>query len=327
MRRRDFIALVGGAVAAWPLAASAQQATRVYRPGFLTPTAGPTAEHMALHAGLADLGYREGQSLLIERRYSAGNDRLSTMAAELVRANVDGIVTESTPAAVAAMTSTVPIVMPTAGDRVATGLAASLARPGGNVTGNRVITSDIASKKVQLVHELKPDARRLGHVGDKDVVPDQIAFREVQSATERLGMEATFFNVPFFHADVPDTFERAFAAMVATKVDVAFVAEFTTYLEDRDQIVALAARYRLPAVYGRRAFAEAGGLLSYGTNFTEKFRAAASFVDKILKGTNPADLSIEQPTKLDLVINLKTAKALGLTVPPGLLISADEVIE
>jgi putative tryptophan/tyrosine transport system substrate-binding protein len=177
------------------------------------------------------------------------------------------------------------------------------------------------------VHELKPSARRLGHLGDKQIAPDQLAFRETQSAASAVGMEAMFFNAPFFHAAAPDTFELAFTAMVAAKVDVVFVAEFVTYVEARKAIIELAARHRLPAVYGRREFVDAGGLLSYGSNFAEKFRGAAVFVDKIFKGAKPADLPIEQPTKFELVINLKAAKALNLTIPPTLLATADEVIE
>jgi putative ABC transport system substrate-binding protein len=330
MRRREFITLLGGAGAAvWPLDARGQQSARVPRLGFLTPTSGPTTNHQALYDALIRLGYREGQNLIIERRYAAGNDRLSILAADLAHANVDVIVTESTPAAVAAKNATraIPIVMATAGDPVATGLVASLARPGGNVTGNSVISTDLASKKVERLHELKPDAQRLGHLGDKEIVPDQIVFRGVQSSASAFGMEVMLFNVPFLYKTLPNAFDLAFAAMTAAKVDAIFVAEFSTYLEARNQIVELAARHRLPAVYGRREFAEAGGLLSYGPDFAYEFRHAAEFIDRILKGAKPADLPVEQPTKYELVINLKTAKALGLTVPTSLLAIADEVIE
>jgi putative ABC transport system substrate-binding protein len=328
MNRRTIMTLLGGA-ATWPVAARAQQAARIYRLGLLSPASGPSPNHKALDEALTALGYREGQNLVVERRYSAGNDRLPVLAADLVRANVDVIVTETTPAAVAAkkLTSTIPIVMATAGDPVQTGLVASLAHPGGNVTGNSIITTDLASKKVGLLHEFKPDARRLGHLGDKQIAPDQLAFRETQSAASALGMEAMFFNAPFFYTTAPDAFERAFAAMTAARVDVVFVAEFVTYVEARKQIAELAARHRLPAVYGRREFVDAGGLLSYGSNFAEKFRGAAVFVDKIFKGAKPTDLPIEQPTKFELVINLKTAKELGLTITPGVLAIADEVIE
>ena len=237
--------------------------------------------------------------------------------------------TEITAAALAAKNATadIPIVMATAGDPVATGLVTSLAHPGGNITGNSIVTTDLASKKVELLHEIRPDARRIGHLGDKQIAPDQIAFREVRAAASTLGMETTFFNAPFYLATAPDSLEQAFAAMSEAKVDVVFVAEFVTYLDARSRIVGLAARYRLPAIYGRREFIEAGGLLSYGTNFDAKFRGAAIFIDKIFKGAKPAQLPVEQPTKFELVINLKTAKALGVTIPPTLLSTADEVIE
>jgi putative tryptophan/tyrosine transport system substrate-binding protein len=328
MRRREFIIATGAAIT-WPLAARSQESVRVHRLGFLTPTSGPTPNHKALEDALAALGYREGQNLQIGRRYAAGNDRLPILAAELVQAKVDVIVTETSAAALAAKNATadIPIVMATAGDPVATGLVTSLAHPGGNITGNSIVTTDVASKKVELLHEIRPDARRIGHLGDKQIAPDQIAFREVRAAASALGMETTFFNAPFFQAAAPDSLEQAFAAMAEAKVDVVFVAEFATYVEARSQIVELAARHRLPAIYGRREFVEAGGLLSYGTNFGAMFRNAATFIDKIFKGARPAELPVEQPTKFELVVNLKAAKMLGITIPSMMLARADEVIE
>ena len=327
MRRRDFIILLSGAATMRTHTAHAQQSGRVYRVGFLTPTSGPTVNHQVLDDALTRLGYREGQNLVVERRYAAGNDRLSILAADLVKANVEVIVTESTPAAEAAKNATraIPIVMATAGDPVATGIVTSLARPGGNVTGNSIITIDLVSRRVELLHELKADARRLGHLGDKEVVADVI--RETQSAASAFGMDVTLFNVPFLYKTVPNAFVSAFAAMAAARVDAIFVAEFSTYLEARDQIVELAARYRLPAVYGRREFAEASGLLSYGPDFVGLFRNAARFTDKVLKGSKPADLPVEQPTKFEFVLNLTTAKALGLTIPASFLSLADDLIE
>ena len=328
MRRREFITTIG-AVFTLPVAARSQDSVRVHHLGFLTPASGPTPNHKALEDALVALGYREGQNLRIERRYAAGNDRLPILATELVRAKVDVIVTETTAAALAAKNATadIPIVMATAGDPVATGLVTSLAHPGGNITGNSIVTTDLASKKVELLHEIRPDARRIGHLGDKQIAPDQIAFREVRAAASALGMETTFFNAPFYLATAPDSLEQAVSAMSEATVDVVFVAEIVTYLDARSRIVGLAARYRLPAIYGRREFIEAGGLLSYGTNFDAKFRGAAIFIDKIFKGAKPAQLPVEQPTKFELVINLKTAKALGVTIPPTLLSTADEVIE
>jgi putative ABC transport system substrate-binding protein len=233
MRRREFITLFSAGVVSWTVSAQAQQPARIYRLGLLTPSSGPNSNHKVLVDALAALGYREGQNLVVERRYSAGNDRLPILASDLLRANVDVIVTETSAAAFAAKkaTTSVPIVMATAGDPVSTGLAQSLAHPGGNVTGNSIMTTDLASKKVELLREIKPDAQRLGHLGDKDIAPDQIAFREVQAAASTLGMHTMFFNAPFYYASAPETFERAFAAMVAEKIDAIFVAEFVTYVD------------------------------------------------------------------------------------------------
>jgi putative ABC transport system substrate-binding protein len=322
MKRREFITLLGGAAVAWPLAALAQ---RVYRLGFLTTTNGPAPGHETLEATLSRFGYREGVNLIIERRYAAGDlNRLPELAADLVRANVDVIVTQTTPASLAAKRATtkIPIVMATGGDAVGSGLVASLARPGGNVTGMTFMGTDIIGKRVELLRALKPEARRVAFLGNNQIIPEQLAFRDLQSTTASLGMDAIFV-----HAAVAQAFEPALATMPAAGVDLMMVAESAAYTDARSQIVALAARYRLPAAYGRREFADAGGLLSYGTNFPDLFRHAAIFVDKILKGANPAELPVEQPTKFELVINLKTAKALGLEVPLTLQVAADEVIE
>jgi putative ABC transport system substrate-binding protein len=324
IRRRELIAALGSA-ATWPLTARAQQPAKVYRLGFLTTGSGPAAAHEAFDAVLADLGYLERRNLMIERRYAAGDlSRLPELAADLVRANVDVIVTESTPATRAAKqaTSRIPIVMATGGDAVGSGLVASLARPGGNVTGMSTLTSLIDGKRVELLRELKPDARRVAFFGNSQIVAEQIGFQEVQTAATAVGMDAIFINAP-----VPDAFESAFATIAAAGVDVIIVPPSAPNTDARGQIAEIAARYRLPAVYGAREFADAGGLVSYGASRTGLFRRAAVFVDKILKGANPADLPVEQPTKFELVINLKTAKALGLTVPPTLLATADEVIE
>jgi putative ABC transport system substrate-binding protein len=329
VRRREFITLVGGAALApsilLPLAARAQQPASLYRLGFLTTGAGPDAGHKAFDAALAELGYLERNNLMVERRYAAGDlSRLPELAADLVRINVDVIVTQSTPAARAAMqaTSRIPIVMATGGDAVGSGLVASLARPGGNVTGMSNLTSLIDGKKVELLRELKPGARRVAYFGNNQIVAEQIGFQEVQAAATAFGIDAVFVNAP-----APDAFEPAFAAMAAAGVDGMIVTPSPPNTDSRSQIIGIAARYRFPAVYGEREFVDAGGLISYGTSRIGLFRRAAVFVDKILKGARPADLPVEQPTRFELVINLKTAKALGLTVPPQLLAIADEVIE
>jgi putative ABC transport system substrate-binding protein len=325
LRRREFITLLGGAAAAWSLEARGQQSAKVHRLGFLTTTAGPAPGHEAFEAALTKLGYRERQNLVIERRYAAGDlARLPELAADLVHADVDVIVTQTTPAALAAKRATtkIPIVMATGGDAVGSGLVASLARPGGNVTGMTFLGTDLAAKRVELLRELKPDARRIAQLGNTQIVPEQLSFRVLQTTAKALGMEAMFVNAPG-----PQVFEQAFATIAAASVDVVIVMESAANTEARRQIVDLAARYQLPTVYGRREFSDAGGLLSYGTSFPDLFRHAAVFVDKIFKGANPADLPVEQPTKFELVINLKTAKALGLEIPPTVLARADEVIE
>jgi putative ABC transport system substrate-binding protein len=331
MRRRDVT--VGGiavACAAIPVAlalraAFVQKSSKAYRVGILSAGADLPPGHEAFDATLANLGYQEGRNLMIERRYAAGDlNRLPALAADLVRTNVDVIVTVMTPAAVAAKqaTATIPIVMATGGDPVGSGLVASLARPGGNVTGLSSFDSLIDGKKVELLRELKPDARRLAYVGNSQIIAEQTGFREVATAATAAGMEATFVNAPS-----PETVEHAFEAMAAARLDVAIVPPSAPNTEARARIATIAARYRLPAAYGDRVFVDAGGLISYGTSRASLFARAAVFTDRILKGANPADLPVEQPRQLELVINLKTARTLGLTVPRSLLARADEVIE
>jgi putative ABC transport system substrate-binding protein len=328
MRRREFIILVGGASAASiavPLPLSAQQTGKVYRIGFLTTASGPSPGYQAFDSSLAGLGYHVGRNLVIERRYAAGDpDRLQALAGDLVRGNVDVIVTENTPAAAAAKRATglIPIVMATGGDAVGAGLVASLARPGGNVTGMSALTSQLDGKKPELLRELKPDAKRLAFIGNSQIAAEQTGFREVEKSATALGMDAIFVEAPG-----PGSFEPAFASLKPAKIDVAIVPPSGPNMDARREIVGIAARVRLPVIYGNRVFADSGGLISYGTSRADLFARAAAFVDKILKGANPADLPVEQPTKFELVINRKTAEALGLTIPAVLLALADEVIE
>jgi putative ABC transport system substrate-binding protein len=317
--------LLGGAAAAWPLPARAQQPGRVYRVGFLTTRSGPAAVHRALEAALADFGYREGQNLVIERRYAADDlGRLPALANELVKAKVDVIVTETTPAAFAVKeaTSTIPVVMATGGDAVGSGLVASLARPGGNITGMTFIATETITKELDVLREFRSQLKRVALLGNKEIVPEQLTFIQLQESATTLGIGATFVDVPRMGG-----FEQAFASLAASGVDAIVVANSAAFVDRRDQIVALAARHKVLAGYGRREFAEAGGLFSYGTNFTDLFRSAAIFVDKILKGARPADLPVEQPTKFELVINRKAANALGIEIPTAVLVRADEVIE
>ena len=274
---------------------------------------------------MASLGYREGRNLIIERRYAAGDlERLAPLAAELVRADVDVIVTQTTPAALAAKraTASIPIVMATGGDAVRSGLVASLAQPGGNVTGMTFLGTETVQKALQLALELKPGMKRIAFLGNAAIVPEQISFHELQKTGAALGIEATFADTQGL-----EDFEPAFATIMGMRADAVYVAPSAAFTDRRERIVGLAAQHKLLALYGRREFVDAGGLVSYGTNFSELFRQAAAFVDKILKGAKPQDLPVEQPTKFELVINLTAAKGLGLKIPDKLLALADEVIE
>jgi putative ABC transport system substrate-binding protein len=331
MKRRDLL-IVGLAVASVTAvnavasrAATAQRPARTYRLGFLTTTSGPADRHLAFETALRDLGYREGDNLTIERRYAAGHlDRLPSLADDLVRAEVDVIVTETTPSALAAKRATtkIPIVMATGGDAVGSGLVASLARPGGNVTGMTFLGPELVTKKLELLRELKPEMRRVAWFGNAGIAPEQRGFPALESAAAAFGIDAVFA-----HAPVPEDFESSFATMAATGVDAVIVAENAVNTDRRTEIVALAARHRLAAIYGRREFVVAGGALSHGANFAELFSGAAFFVDRILQGADPADLPVRLPMKFEVVINLKAAGAAGLTVPKSLLARADEVIE
>jgi putative ABC transport system substrate-binding protein len=342
MRRREFIALLGavaGPSLLWTLGArvalageasgqrgdSKVQAGRSYRAGFLTAGMGPSPLELEFVAALAAVGYQEGRNLTIERRYAAGDlARLTELARELVGAKVDVIVTEATPAAIAAKkaTSQIPIVMATSGDPIGAGLIASLARPGGNVTGLTTLAPELDRKRVELLRELVPHARLVAFFGNNQNPSEQIGFRGVQKLAAEIGIDSIFINAPF-----PAGFETAFASIASAGADVVLVTPTPTNIEARSQIIANANRYRLPAVYGTREFAEDGGLVAYGTSRLALSRRAAVFVDKILKGTSAAELPVEQPTKFELVINLRAAKAAGLTISDALLARADEVIE
>src|SRR5262245_32805404 len=324
MRRRDVL-ISALAVAAASRAALAQRPPRVFRVGFLTTMSAPGAAHDPLAAALAELGYQEGRNLVIERRYAAGDlNRLPALAADLVRANADVIVTHTTPAAVAAKhtTAKTPIVMASSGDPVGSGLVASLSHPGGNVTGLSLFHSLIDGKKVEFLRDLKPDIRRVAFVGNSQIVAEQTGFQNVQAAATSIGIDAIFVNAP-----IPDDFEPAFAKLMEIRADAAIVPPSGPNTEARARIAGIVARYRVPSVYGGREFVAAGGLVSYGPARAHPRPRVAVFVDRILKGANPAHLPVEQPRKFELVINLNTAKALGLTIPRSLLMRADEVIK
>jgi ABC-type uncharacterized transport system substrate-binding protein len=328
VRRREFITGIGVA-AALPLAARAQQpAGRIYRVAFLATPVREQAPHLikAFEDGLRSLGYRAGDNVAIEYRFANGElERLPALAAELVRLGVDVIVTVANPSIVAATTATttVPIVMIGGVDPVSTGLVASLARPGGNVTGlTPDAGSEILGKRFELLKEILPNLARVGILFNPDVAFNRSRQTSMTETARTLGLT----TIPV-EARGLDALEQAFAMMVRERVQ-AFVMQGDSVLyNNRGQIVEMALRNRLPAASLQKEYADAGFLMTYGADTRDLYRRAAGLVDKILKGAKPADLPVEQPTKFELVINLKTAKALGIIVPPTLLARADEVIE
>jgi putative tryptophan/tyrosine transport system substrate-binding protein len=323
MRRRDFITLLGGAAATWPVTAGAQHAGKMWRIAFITQA--ETNIYEALFERLRELGYVEGQNIIIERRYAEGRaEKFQEFAAEMVRLKADLIITITTPAALAAKnaTTTIPIVIPTAIDPVGTGLIASLARPGGNITGGAVLTGEMAAKRLELLKEVVPSLSRTAVLWNSANPANALAWRETQGAARALGVTLQSHEV-----QGPKDFEVAFARMAEERPDALFVLDDALTIQYRKEIADFALQKRLPSVFAAKDRVEAGGLMSYGPRYSEMMRHAASLVDKILRGAQPANLPMEQPTTFELVINLKTAKAIGLTVPPLLLSRADEVIE
>jgi len=330
VRRREFISLLGGAAAAWPLGASAQQAAKIFRIGYLAGDLA-TSPHLpeAFRRGLRDLGYVEGRNVVIEYRDAEGKlERLPTLAAELVALKVDVIVAVATLHALAAKqaTRTLPIVFCSAPDPVTSGLVTSLARPGGNVTGLSTQAPELVGKCLELLKQAVPGVSRVavlwqpGGSGSERMEKDNL--KEADVAARTLGV-----RLQFVEARGPADFDRALSDMTRARAGALIVLGSTMFLIEQRRLVDLAAKNRLPAVYPLREFVDAGGLMAYGPNIADLFRRAAAYVDKILKGAKPADLPVQQPTKFELVINLKTAKALGLRIPPVLLARADEVIE
>ena len=310
-----------------PLAAQGQQAGRVPRIGYLGTRTPSDFGLDAFRQGLRELGWVEGQNIVIDYRFAEGRlDRLPDLAAELVRLKVDIIVAHSTPGAAAAKnaTETIPIVMTVVGDPVGLGLIASLARPGGNATGLSfsVVGLEIIGKQLELLKETVSKIRRMAILSNAANPIQPLAIRDVNVAARSLGVQLQLLEVRG-----PNEFDSAFAAMAKERVGALLVVADSMFVFHRTRLADLAARSRLPAAYGWREHVEAGGLMSYGPSLRDLFRRAATYVDKILKGAKPADLPVEQPTKFELVINLKTAKALGLTIPPSLLQRADEIIQ
>jgi putative tryptophan/tyrosine transport system substrate-binding protein len=327
--RREFIGTLMAGLLAAPLAAGAQQAAKVYRVGLLggSPPNSPGGRIAweGFFQGMRELGYVEGQNILVEGRfYGDHTERLPALAAELVQLNVDVIVAGTAPAPEAAQraTSTIPIVMATHVNPIGSGLVASLAKPGKNVTGVSTLGPELAGKRLQLLKEVIPGVSRVAVLSNPTDTSQANLLRDAQVAARSLKV-----HLQVLEARAPSDFTGAFSAMTKERAGGVIILTSSMFYDQRTRIAELAARSRLPAIYSVKDFAEAGGLMAYGVNLGESFRRAATYVDKILKGTKPADLPVEQPTKFDLVVNLKAAKGLGLTIPPSLLARADEVIQ
>jgi ABC-type uncharacterized transport system substrate-binding protein len=331
MRRRKFISLLGGAAAAssvsWPRVALAQQpSAKVFRIGYLGLT---TADSLpkrteAFRAGLRDLGYQEGRDFVIEYRWADGNyDRLPALLADLIRLKVDVIVTHGTPGVLAAKqaTTTIPIVMAVVGDALGLGIVSNLARPGGNVTGLTFFNPELAAKRLELLKETMPDLTDVGLLLNLANPINESILPEMSRFAQPLKLKLHQFDVR-----APAEFEGAFAAMAAKRVGAFVVIDDAMMISNAPAVAALALKQRLPSC-GWPDFAIDGGLLAYGVDFPDMFRRAATFVDKIRKGAKPGDLPVERSTKFEIIVNLKTAKVLGLTIPYNLLARADQVIE
>ena len=334
MDRRACLGTLAGALLAASLAAEAQQVEKVPRIGVLSPGSPPGAGRNptdlavlfgAFRESLRELGYVEGQNIKIESRWAEGNyDRLPSLAADLVRLKVDVIVTYGTPASQAAKraTGTIPIVMAAIIDPVASGLVTSIARPGGNLTGQSMMSPDLVAKQLEILKEVVPKVSRVALLHNPGNPGNAPEVRHAQDAAGALGVRLQPLG-----ARGPAEIDRAFAAMTNEQASAVIVVVDAVLQENRTRITDLAARHRLPAVYGLSEYAAVGGFLAYGPNRLDMFRHAVTYVDKILKGAKPGDLPIEQPQKFELIVNLRTAKALGLTIPQGLLLRADQVIE
>jgi putative ABC transport system substrate-binding protein len=326
MRRREFIASLAGA-AAWPVVAHAQQPAMPVI-GFLVPQSGDEVHKnitVPFLQGLQEAGYVEGQNVAVEYRYAENQlDRLASLAADLVRRSVAVIATSGTSAALAAKaaTTTIPIVFATGGDPVATGLVAALNRPGANLTGSAVLVSELSPKRLQLLRELIPNAAVFGVLADPALPDIQSTIADLQAAARRLGLQLVVVN-----ARTDSDLEPAFATFSQHRVGAILVGNSALYNLRMEQLAALAARHALPAIYPWREYTLAGGLMSYGSSLGYTNHQAGIYTGRILKGEKPGDLPVQQATKLDLVINLETAKTLGLTIPETLLATADEVIQ
>ena len=324
MKRREFITLLGGAAAAWPLPARAQQAPRAARLGYLAPASNPDLQQ-ALLGGLRDLGYVEGQNLAIEYRFMPGQSKsYDELAAELARSAPDAMVVVGTPPALAAkrQTTSIPIIMGPAADPLRSGLVASLSRPGGNVTGVSLYGSEMVRKRMEIFKEAVIGIQRIAVLGNAENPLHRFLWDDLQPIGPALGLQFRLLVV-----SVLDKFPAVFATMKQDGFDAMTLLTDAQFFSARRQISNLAAMHRLPAMYESRESVADGGLISYGASISDLTRRTAVFVVKVINGAKPADLPIEQPTKFELVINLKTAKALGLDIPAAMLARAAEVIE
>ena len=325
MDRRTFLSALSGGLLAGPLVAEAQ-ARKVPRVGFLyRGSPGPSQEIDAFQRGLRELGYIEGQNIAVEYRFARGQvGRLPELAAELVRLNPDVIVAPYTPPALAAKqaTSTIPIVFAVVADAIGAGLIGNLARPGGNITGLTSSGADLGGKRLELVKQVIPKVSRVAVLYNPADRSNVLVFEQLQQSAPNLRLILQPLAVR-----EPSEFEAAFSAMTRERANAMLVAAGVLTDEHKELLVSHAAKRRMPSMWSHRHFVDAGGLMSYAVNFSDQIRQSAVYVDKILKGARPGDLPVEQPTRYELVINLKTAKALGLTIPPSLLQRADQVIE
>jgi putative tryptophan/tyrosine transport system substrate-binding protein len=328
VKRRDFITLLRGAAAAWPLGASGQQPQRMRRIGVLMGLAEHDPEAKARLAGFWQaferLGWFEGRNVLVDYRYAPAGAGAQVRAKELIALQPDVILTQGTPnsAALKRETSTIPVVFVGNADPISSGFVESLAHPGGNLTGFLLYEESITGKWLAMLKEIAPAVTRVALVSNPKTIPYDYFLHGAETAGPSLGIQIVPARVEST-ADI----ERTMESFAHVPDGGMILPPDTTTVVNRDLIIALAARYRLPAIYSLRIFVTAGGLMSYGTDFVNLFRQAASYVDRILHGAKPSDLPVQQPTKFETIVNLKTAKALGLTVPPGLLVAADEVIE
>jgi putative ABC transport system substrate-binding protein len=323
MNRRRLLVIAVGAIVVRPFSLHAQQSARIWRIGFIAHRYEKFYD--PLFSGLQELGYVEGKNLIVERRYAQGNaERFKEFAAEMVRLNVDAIIVVTTPAAMAARgaTTIIPIVHPAAIDPVGTGLIASLAHPGGNVTGLAVLNGETSAKRVELLREVIPGLSNGAVLWNSANPANTLAWRETESAGLKLGVTLRSQEVKG-----PKDFDAAFAEMAELHPNVLLVVQDALTLEYRKEIIEFALRSKLPSMFVGKEWVEEGGLMSYGDRLPERYRRAADLVDKVLRGTKPADLPVEQPTTFELAVNLKTAKAIGLSFSPAFLARADVVIE